>query len=202
MLKLLKNPKKLAKKTAKKFLLFCLCLIPATWLLYRLLNNQLGAEPVAALLSETGLWCLRFLLITLTITPVKRYFRFNFIAYRRMLGLYAFFYALLHFAVYVVFEQGLDFQAILDDILKRNFILLGMLSFLLLIPLAVTSTKGMMRRLGKHWKTLHKSTYWLTALGLLHFIWIQKSDYTEPLIYVGLFAVLMGFRRRFGGAFR
>lgn len=187
--------KKINPVSLSKPLLFAAALYPALLMVYQLLNEQLGAEPVDAMLMITGLWSIRFLLITLAITPIRQRLTWNFIRYRRMLGLYAFFYALLHLGIYISFEQGFSLAAIVDDVIKRNFILVGMLAFLLFLPLVVTSTKGMMKRLGKRWKTLHKSTYWLIALALLHFVWIQKSDYTEPMIYVLIGLILFSLRK-------
>lgn len=171
-------------------------------MLYQLFNDKLGAEPVAAMLTTTGVWAMRFLLMTLAITPMRQRFAVNLMPYRRMLGLYAFFYALLHFGVYWVFEQNFSVNALIDDALKRNFIFIGMLAFILLIPLVITSTNAMMKRLGKRWKKLHKAIYWITALGLLHFAWIQKSDYTEPLIYTAIFIGLLGVCKPSGKSLR
>lgn len=171
----------------KKFVLFFTALFPSLLMLYQLLNKQLGADPVDAMLTITGIWAIRFLLITLAITPIRQWLGINLMAYRRMLGLYVFFYALLHFGIYFLFEQNLDIAAVINDMLKRNFILLGMIAFILLIPLAITSTNTMMKRLGSRWRQLHKAIYWVSGLALCHFIWIQKSDYTEPLIYLVLF---------------
>lgn len=186
----------------KKTILFIACLLPAGMMIYRLFNQQLGAEPVDAMLTITGLWTLRFLLLTLAVTPIRKLSGYNAVPYRRMLGLYAFFYALLHLLIYLAFEQSFSPTAVVDDVLKRPFIFVGMLAFFLLIPLAVTSTKAMMKRLGKRWKTLHKAVYWLTGLALLHFFWAQKSDYTEPLFYLGIFIILLLLRRLFGKSLR
>ncbi|MGY0399455.1 MAG: sulfite oxidase heme-binding subunit YedZ [Ostreibacterium sp.] len=183
------------KLNAKKITLFLTCLAPVGLMLYDLLADRLGAEPVAAMRTITGLWTLRFLLFTLAITPIRQRLGFNFIHYRRMLGLYAFFYALLHLLIYIIFEESFDFSAIIADVLERPFIFVGMASFLLLIPLVITSTKGMMKRLGKRWKTLHKLVYLIMCLGLLHFFWVQKSDYSEPLLYTAIFIGLLLLRK-------
>lgn len=179
----------------KKSVLFLIALSPSLLMCYQLFNNQLGAEPVDVMLTITGIWAIRLLLITLAITPIRQWSGINLIAYRRMLGLYVFFYVLLHFGIYFLFEQNLDIMAVINDMLERNFILLGMMAFILLIPLVITSTNSMMKRLGKHWKRLHKATYWVSGLALLHFIWIQKSDYTEPLIYLVLFFGIVCLRK-------
>lgn len=186
----------------KKIAPFIACLLPAGLMIYRLFNQQLGAEPVDAMLTITGLWTLRLLLLTLAVTPLRRSLGYNAMPYRRMLGLYAFFYALLHLLIYLIFEQSFSPTAVFDDVLKRPFILVGMLAFFLLIPLTITSTKAMMKRLGKRWKTLHKAVYWLTGLALLHFTWAQKSDYSEPLFYTGIFIALLLLRKLFGRSLR
>lgn len=179
----------------KKAALFSACLLPLALMLYQLVTNQLGAEPVSDMLRTTGVWALRLLVVTLAITPIRRWFGVNLVRYRRMLGLFVTFYAVLHLLIYLIFEFGFDIAAIVDDVLRRKFIFVGMLAFLLLIPLSITSTKGMMKRLGKRWVTLHKSVYIVAILAVLHFVWLVKSDYTEPTIYAAIFALLLGARR-------
>lgn len=133
---------------AKKIAVFTACLVPLALMIYQLFTNNLGAEPVHAMLETTGTWALRLLLVTLAITPIRRWFGVNVVRYRRMLGLFVMFYATLHLLIYVTFDFGFDVAAIIDDALRRKFIFVGLLAFLLLIPLTITSTKGMMKRLG------------------------------------------------------
>jgi sulfoxide reductase heme-binding subunit YedZ len=156
---------------------------------------DLGADPVRSILHGLGKTALNLLLITLAVTPVRKLLkRPDLLRIRRMLGLFAFSYALLHFIAYAWLDQGLDFRNVGAEIVKRPFILVGMAALLLLIPLAVTSTNRMMRRLGRNWQKLHRLVYVIAALGLWHFYWQVKKDIREPLIYIGIFAVLMGFR--------
>jgi methionine sulfoxide reductase heme-binding subunit len=187
-----------------KPLLFAACATPAVLMLLGALVSvgkldhggmDLGADPVKRLIHACGITALNLLLITLAVTPLRRLTHWNdLIRLRRMLGLFAFFYVLLHFTVYAWLDQQLKLAAIGADILKRPYITIGMLALLLLIPLAVTSTNRMMRRLGRRWTTLHKLVYVITGLGLWHFWWQVKKDIREPLLYVGIFAVLMALR--------
>jgi len=181
-----------------KPLLFLACLLPLTYLAaaaFGVAGFGLGANPVEKLLHELGRWGLKFLLITLSVTPLRRWTGWNWlIGYRRMLGLFAFFYVLLHFVVYAVLDQGLDIGAIGGDILKRPYITLGMAGLLMLVPLAVTSTRGMMRRLGKRWQTLHRLVYVVAIAGVWHFYWQVKLDTLAPTIYALVLAVLLGTR--------
>jgi methionine sulfoxide reductase heme-binding subunit len=187
-----------------KPLVFALCAAPAAWMLWGVLaalgklpqgGMQLGADPTNRLIHACGITTLRLLMITLAVTPLRKLTGWNsLVRLRRMLGLFAFFYALLHFTVYAWLDQELDLHFIGADIVKRPYITIGMLALLLLIPLAVTSTNGMMRRLGRRWTKLHKLVYVIAALGLWHFWWQVKKDIREPLLYVGIFAVLMAFR--------
>ena len=172
--------------------LFLLCLLPFVVLFWQALTENLGTNPVETLTHETGQWALRFLLISLAITPVRRLTKMTGLGkLRRMIGLYAFFYAVLHFITYLWLDQFFDWQEILIDIPKRPFILAGFVSFLLLLPLAITSTKTMQRRLKKKWRTLHRLAYVIPVLVIIHFTWSLKADYTEPLMYAFLFIVLM-----------
>ena len=156
---------------------------------------DLGADPVNRLIHACGITALNLLLITLLVTPVRQLTGMNhLIRVRRMLGLFAFFYALLHFTVYLWLDQGLDLKAVVADIVKRPYITVGFTALLMLIPLAVTSTNAMMRRLGRRWQKLHRLIYVLTLLGIWHFYWQVKKDIREPLLYVGMFLVLMGWR--------
>ena len=181
-----------------KPLVFLACLLPLALLTARafsLAGLGLGANPVEELLHELGLWGLKFLLLTLCVTPLRRWTGWNWmIGFRRMLGLFAFFYILLHFTVYAGLDQGLNFSAIIEDVLKRPYITLGMAGLLMLIPLAVTSTRGWMRRLGKRWQKLHRLVYVIAILGVWHFYWQVKLDTLEPLVYALVLAGLLGTR--------
>jgi sulfoxide reductase heme-binding subunit YedZ len=181
-----------------KAALFCLSLAPFVGLLldiFSVAGFRLGANPVEELIHRCGIWGLNFLLITLAITPLKHLTGWNWLLrLRRMFGLFAFFYISMHFLVYAGLDQRFGLAAIVEDVIKRPYITLGMTGLLMLIPLAVTSTNGMMRRLGRRWKTLHKLVYVIAILGVWHFYWQVKLDITEPLIYIGMLSVLLGFR--------
>lgn len=178
-----------------KLILFMLCLVPAGVLGWNFYHDQLGANPFEALTRESGEWTLRFLLLTLLMTPLRGILHRSWpVQLRRMLGLYSFFYACLHLLTYLWFDQFFDWQEIVNDILKRPFITAGITAWMLLLPLAVTSTNSMMRRLGRRWKRLHRSIYLIAILGVLHFTWLVKADLREPLIYAGLLVVLLGYR--------
>jgi methionine sulfoxide reductase heme-binding subunit len=181
-----------------KPLVFAACAIPVVLMVLAILGKgpmELGAEPARRLLHACGITALNLLLVTLLVTPVRQLTGWNHvIRLRRMLGLFAFFYALLHFICYAWLDQGLDIKAIVADIVKRPYITVGMVALLLLIPLAVTSTNAMMRRLGRRWTDLHRLIYVIAALGIWHFWWQVKKDIREPLLYVGMFAVLMAWR--------
>ena len=178
-----------------KPLLFLLCLLPLSLLLWDAVQQQLGANPVEALLHRSGDWGLRLLLITLAISPLRKLTGWRWLLrFRRMLGLYAFFYALLHFTVYLWLDRGLSWMEIGVDILERPYITLGFLAFLILLALAVTSTRGMMRRLGKHWSTLHQWVYAAGLFGAIHYLWLVKTGYLEAGLYMAIFVVLMLFR--------
>ncbi|HTJ95830.1 MAG TPA: protein-methionine-sulfoxide reductase heme-binding subunit MsrQ [Rhodocyclaceae bacterium] len=193
---------------ALKVALFLLCLWPLTRLalaLYASLNGStilglneelLGANPIEYIIRDLGTWALRFLLITLCITPLRKLTGLNWLLrFRRMLGLYAFFYALVHFNIYLGLDQSYDWIEIAKDILKRPFITVGMLAFTLMLPLAITSNAAMIKRLGgKRWQALHKMIYPLTMLAVLHYWWLVKKDITQPAIYAGLLSVLLGVR--------
>jgi len=184
-----------------KPVVFITCLLPLAVLGWQLYAGLLGANPIDEVADSTGEWALRFLLITLTATPLKRLFGWTWtIRIRRMLGLYAFFYASLHLFTYLLLDQFFDWGEIWLDIVDRPFITVGMSAFILLIPLAVTSNKMMVRRLGKKWKRLHRLAYVIPGLGVLHFWWLVKADVLEPLVYGVVLAVLLGFRVRAGMA--
>ncbi|MFO1372788.1 MAG: protein-methionine-sulfoxide reductase heme-binding subunit MsrQ [Candidatus Competibacteraceae bacterium] len=178
-----------------KPLLFSAGLLPLAWLFWLGFTGQLGANPVETLSHHTGDWSLRFLLLTLAVTPLRRLTGWNGLQrFRRMLGLFAFFYVCLHFGVYLVFDQFFDVQAILRDVAKRPYITVGFASFLLLIPLAITSTNGMIKRLGRNWQRLHRLVYLIGVLGVLHYLWLVKADIAEPLFYAGVLSTLLGYR--------
>ena len=178
-----------------KPVIFLLGLAPFIYLLlnaFSLAGPGLGANPVEELQHETGRWGLRFLLMTLCITPLRRWTGWTWlIRYRRMLGLFAFFYTLVHFLNYAVLDQGLDGVAIYEDVIKRPYITLGMTGLVLLIPLAITSTRGMMRRLGKRWKKLHSLVYLIAILGTWHFFWQEKLDTLDATVYAVILALLL-----------
>lgn len=174
---------------------FVICLIPFAQLLYRAYTNDLGVNPIDTITRFTGSWSLFILLTSLTVTPLRRLTGWNdLIKYRRMIGLFAFFYALLHFSTYMVLDLYFDFGAIAKDILKRPYITVGFTALLLMIPLAITSTSAMVRRLGKRWQTLHYLVYPIAILGVVHFYWLVKSDITRPAQYGLVLAVLLGYR--------
>ena len=158
-------------------------------------GNALGANPVAEIEHRLGQWALRFLLLTLAITPLRRLTGWNvLVRFRRMLGLYAFAYASLHFAAYLGLDLGGYWAQVFADIAKRPYITVGFLAWLLLVPLAVTSTAGWIRRLGRNWARLHKAVYAVAVLAVLHYWWLVKSDIREPALYAGILAVLLGAR--------
>jgi len=177
---------------------FLLALLPFIILLLRsfeVAGFGLGANPVEALLHELGRWGLKFLLLTLAVTPLRRWTGWNWLLrFRRMLGWFSFFYIMLHFAVYAVLDQGLDMAVIIEDVIKRPYITLGMTGLLLLIPLAITSTKGMMRRLGKRWQKLHRLVYIVAVAGVWHFSWQVKLDTRDATIYAAILLLLLGSR--------
>jgi len=186
---------------AAKALVHALALAPAAWLgwqvaeVFRTGSDALGADPVAEIEHFTGLWALRLLLLTLAITPLRRLTGQTVVLqFRRMLGLYAFFYASLHLAAYLVLDLGGYWTQLFEDIAKRPYITVGFLSWLLLVPLAVTSTRGWMRRLGRRWGQLHRAVYAIGVLAVLHFWWLVKSDIREPALYAGILAGLLGWR--------
>ncbi|HEY6483615.1 MAG TPA: protein-methionine-sulfoxide reductase heme-binding subunit MsrQ [Steroidobacteraceae bacterium] len=181
-----------------KPIVFAASLGPAVWLIcgtFGWLDQSLGADPVKTLEHECGKVALNFILLTLLVTPVRQLTgASHLLRLRRMLGLFAFFYAVLHFTVYVVLDLELNFRTVLADIAKRPYITIGFTALLLLIPLAVTSTNRMMRRLGRRWQQLHRLIYLIAILGVWHFYWQVKRDIREPLIYAGVLGVLLGLR--------
>lgn len=189
-----------------KPVVFLLCLLPLAWLLlsaFEIRGLSLGANPIEALLHELGRWGLKFLLITLAITPSRRWTGWNWLLrFRRMLGLFAFFYILLHFLTYAVLDQGLALAFIIEDVIERPYITLGMAGLLMLLPLAVTSTKGMMRRLGKRWQKLHRLVYFIAVAGVWHFYWQEKLDTLDALVYAIILALLLATRIYYAKRFR
>ena len=179
-----------------KFLISLNALIPLAFLAYDAFRGQLGANPLEFFLRTTGVLTLTFILITLAVTPLRKIFGWNpLIKYRRMLGLYAFFYASIHLITYSVADKSLDLKAIIADVWQRPFIAIGMLAFTMLVPLAVTSTNGWVKRLGgKKWGRLHKLSYAIAVLGVIHFWMIVKSDVFYPAIFGSVVAVLLGYR--------
>jgi len=175
---------------------FALCLVPALLLGWRALNGDLGANPIEFITHWTGDWTIRFLCITLSITPLRRLLRLpDLIRFRRMLGLFGFFYASLHFLTWFVLDKFFDWNEILKDVVKRPFITAGFTAFVLLIPLAVTSTIGWIRRLGgKRWQMLHRLIYVSACAGVVHYYWLVKSDIRLPVFYGAIVAVLLVYR--------
>lgn len=171
---------------------FALCLIPFARLAWLAAHHGLGANPIEHITRSTGFWTLSFLLITLTVTPLRRLSGWNWLLrLRRMLGLFAFFYVCLHFTTYIWLDQFFDVPGMVKDIAKRPFITVGFSAFLLLIPLAATSTNAMVKRLGgRRWQLLHRLVYVIAILGVLHFWWLVKKDITEPLIFGSLLVLL------------
>jgi len=190
--------KPLLLRPAAKPILFMLCLVPFAWLLYGAIANTLGANPAEALIRSTGDWTLRFLCITLAVTPLRQWTNQPALArFRRMLGLFTFFYVVLHFLAYSWLDMGFDLDAIVRDIPKRPFALVGFSAFILLIPLAATSFNRAIKALGaKRWQTLHKLVYATVLLGLLHFFWMRaaKNNFAEVAVYAAVIAVLLGWR--------
>ena len=178
-----------------KALAFVACLIPLGLLGWDAYTDNLGANPIEVITRDTGTWTLIFLLITLSVTPLRRVAGWQgLIKFRRMLGLFAFFYVCLHFTTYIWLDQFFDFAGIVKDVMKRPFITVGFLSFALLIPLALTSTSGMIRRLGRSWQQLHRLSYAIAIGGVIHFLWLVKADIRRPLIYGSILTVLFAYR--------
>ncbi|MBS0345182.1 MAG: sulfoxide reductase heme-binding subunit YedZ [Proteobacteria bacterium] len=179
-----------------KAALFALCLLPAFLLWRGLEMDTLGANPIEALTRATGEWTLRFLLITLTVTPLRKYSGWHWLVrLRRMLGLFAFAYGVTHLLTYVWLDQFFDWHAIAKDILKRPFITVGFAALVLMTPLAATSFNAAIRKLGgRRWQALHRAIYPIAVLGCVHFWWLVKKDITEPLIYALITAALLGLR--------
>lgn len=178
-----------------RILVYIVGFVPAAWLFYAGITDQLGADPMRYLEQALGLWAFRFLIATLAVTPLRQLFSINLLRYRRALGLLAFYYACLHLITYTVLDQGLDFAAIWADIVKRPYITIGMATFIILVPLALTSNNAAIRRMGgQAWARLHRIVYPAAIGAALHFILVVKSWPPEPLVYATIVAVLLGYR--------
>jgi sulfoxide reductase heme-binding subunit YedZ len=172
------------------------CFAPLVWLAWRGVSGDLGANPIEALIRQIGVWGLRLLLVGLAITPAARIFRQpRLVRFRRTVGLFAFSYIALHLLTYIGVDLFFDWGQLAKDILKRPFITLGMLGFVMLVPLAVTSTNGMIRRLGRRtWQQIHNLVYLIVPLGVVHYYLLVKADHRPPLVYAAILAVLLGWR--------
>ena len=178
-----------------KIPIFFLSLLPILIIFYQIIFNQLGPEPVKEITHVTGNWTLRFIIITLAMTPLQKFTKLNFwISYRRMFGLFVFFYASAHMMTYVGIDYRFDWSSIGDDIVKKKFIFAGFLAWLLLVPLALTSSKRMIRLLRDKWKKLHKLVYIISLLGIIHYLWLVKVVTVEPLIYLIIIVILLTLR--------
>ena len=184
------------QSTILKVVLFILSLGPFVWLLVAAFTDNLGANPVEYLTRATGTWTLVYLCITLGITPVRKVSGWNWLTlYRRMFGLFAFFYVCLHFTTYIWFDQDFDVHSIIKDVIKRPFITVGFAAFLLLIPLAITSNNWLVRKMGaRRWQALHRLVYVICVLGVVHYWWLVKRDLTQPIIYGSIVAVFLAAR--------
>lgn len=180
---------------AIKSLVFFLALIPFLCLFYAAWQDQLGPNPIQTLHFRLGDWALRFLCLGLALTPLRQFTGIGaFNKFRRMFGLYAFFYASMHILVYFILDLSLSWEALVDEVPKSPYILVGMLTYILLTPLALTSTQGMQKRLGRRWSKLHKLVYVLVLTAVIHFFWLTKADYTQPAIYAGIISLLLLWR--------
>ena len=178
-----------------KPLVFLLALVPLAGLIFIVLTGRTSANPAEDILLTTGIWALRLLVLTLLVTPLRRVTGWNrVIQYRRMLGLFAFFYVSVHFAIYIGIDQFFAFDLILKDIVKRPFITMGFTAFVLMIPLAITSTKGWIRRLGRRWQMLHRLIYISAIAAAVHYLWKVKVMIGSPVYYAAIIAILLGFR--------
>jgi methionine sulfoxide reductase heme-binding subunit len=179
-----------------KVVVFAACLVPLALLVWRGLHNDLSADPIAFITHRTGDWTLRFLVITLAVTPLRKILHLpQLIRFRRMMGLFAFFYVCLHFTTWIWLDKSFVWSEMWKDVLKRPFITVGFSGFVLLVPLAITSTAGWIRRLGgKRWQMLHRLIYVTAVLGVIHYYWLVKSDVRKPLMYGFLVAMLLAWR--------
>jgi sulfoxide reductase heme-binding subunit YedZ len=175
--------------------IFLVALVPLAWIAWAFFRDRLGANPIRELEIQTGLWTLRFLAITLSITPARRVFGWNWLVkYRRMLGLFTFFYATVHLSMWSAVDWFFAWGDMWHEIVKHKYILIGMLTWLIMVPLAITSTKGWVRRLGKRWTRLHRLVYVAAITGTIHYLWAVKKDTFFPLVYLATFALLLAFR--------
>ena len=178
-----------------KVLVFLLALLPLAWLVFAVFTGRTSANPAEDIILTTGIWALRFLLASLAITPIRRLTGWHrVIQYRRMLGLFAFFYAVVHVASYIAFDRFFELGEIWDDVVKRPFITAGMVAFTCMIPLALTSTRGWIARLGRRWQLLHRLVYVSAIAAAVHFVWKVKVVIGEPVYYAAILAVLLLFR--------
>ena len=179
-----------------KSAVFLLCLVPLAILLWRAVHGELTANPIEFITHTTGDWTLRFLVMTLAITPLRKLLKLpQLIRFRRMLGLFAFFYVCLHFGTWIGLDKFFDWHEMWKDVLKRRFITVGFTGFVLLIPLAITSTAGWIRRLGgRRWQRLHRAIYLTAVLGVIHYYWLVKSDVRKPLEYACMVGILLAWR--------
>lgn len=179
-----------------KPVVFLACLTPALLLVYGAVWGSLGVNPLETLTNDTGIWTLRFLVATIAITPIRWVTKWNpIILFRRMIGLFAFFYGTVHFFIYFLFDRSLQFDGLLEDVALRPYITVGFIAFVLMIPLAFTSTQGWIRRLGgRRWNLLHRLVYVSAVGGVLHYWWKVKLDVTNPVIYAVIVALLLGWR--------
>jgi sulfoxide reductase heme-binding subunit YedZ len=182
-------------RSYSKIIVFFLSLWPIYLITYQIVFNQLGPEPVDRIINHFGEWTLIFILLTLSMTPLKKITKsIEWIKFRRMLGLFTFFYASVHMLSYVGLDYRFDFEPLINDVLKKKFIFIGFSAWLLLIPLAVTSSQKMVRLLKQNWKKIHKLIYVIAIFGVLHFIWLSKTIFFKPLIFLILLIILLLFR--------
>ena len=181
-----------------KVVIFILSLVPIFYIINQIITNQLGPEPIKDITHHTGKWTLYFIVITLAMTPLKKITKLSiWINYRRMFGLFIFFYASVHLMTYVGLDYRFDLTSIGDDIIKKKYIFIGFSAWVLLIPLAVTSNKPMIKILKDKWKKLHKLIYLISLFGAIHYLWLVKRDLTEPLIFLTIILFLIAFRFKF-----
>ena len=181
-----------------KIFVFLLCLWPLYSIIYQISYNKLGAEPVDKIINHFGEWTLIFIFLTLSMSPLKKITNSTiWIKYRRMLGLFVFFYASIHLLSYVGLDYRFDFQPIINDVLKKKFVFIGFAAWLLLIPLAITSSNKMMKILKHNWKKIHRLIYVIGIFGVLHFIWLSKTIFFKPLIFLAILIILLLFRVNF-----
>ena len=181
-----------------KIFVFLLCLWPLYSIIYQIFYNKLGAEPVDKIINHFGEWTLIFIFLPLSMSPLKKITNSTmWIKYRRMLGLFVFFYASIHLLSYVGLDYRFDFQPIINDVLKKKFVFIGFAAWLLLIPLAITSSNKMMRILKHNWKEIHRLIYIIGVFGVLHFVWLSKTIFFKPLIFLVILIILLLFRINF-----